>query len=222
MEVNATAQAQSASAADLSSAKLTENFDSFLKLLTTQLKHQDPTDPLNSAEFVNQLVQFSQVEQTIRGNKSLEQLIEIQSASQTTAALGYIGNQVEITSDFAPLVDGNAEFSYTLPEKTSSTTVLIRDEAGKLVYSTAGEIKAGKHNFVWDGTTRDDGTAEPGIYRITVAGKDAEGKLVTGITTTAFGIVTGIDSTEAGITLNLNGASAPIEGVLSVRRAPAP
>lgn len=221
MEVASTGQTQTASAADLASVKLTENFDSFLTLLTTQLKYQDPTDPLKSSEFVNQLVQFSQVEQTIRGNKSLEQLIEIQSANQTTAALGYIGNQVEITGDLAPLVDGNAEFSYTLPEKASSTTVVIRDEAGKVVYSTAGEIKTGKHNFVWDGTINDGGTAEPGIYRITVAGKDAEGNLLSGITTTAFGIVTGVDSTQAGITLDLNGASAPLHSVLSVRRAPA-
>jgi len=221
MEITSTGQVQTASAADLSSAKLTENFNSFLTLLTTQLKNQDPTDPIKSSEFVNQLVLFSEVEQTIRGNKSLEKLIEIQSANQTTAALGYIGRQIEIDSDLAPLVDGNAEFSYTLPDKAANTTVVIRDAAGKVVYSTAGEIKAGMHNFVWDGTTNVGDTAEPGVYRITVAGKDADGTLIPGIATTAFGVVTGIDSSEAGITLDLNGASAPLDGVLSVRRAPA-
>lgn len=222
MHVSSIGQAQTGSASDLAANKLTENFDSFLTLLTTQLQNQDPTEPLDSAQFVNQLVQFSEVEQTIRGNKSLEQLLDLQNAGQTTAALGYIGNQVEIASDIAPLVDGNAEYRYTLPDDVGKSTIVIVDENRQVVYRTEGEVKAGTHNFTWDGTTNDGGTADPGVYQIAVASKDTAGKTVSGITYTTFGLVTGVDSTHDGITLDLNGVPALLNSVLSVRRPPAP
>ena len=55
-----------------SQTKLAEDFDQFLKLLTTQLQYQDPLDPMDSGEFTNQLVSFSQVEQSISTNKNLK------------------------------------------------------------------------------------------------------------------------------------------------------
>ena len=124
MQVPSTGQPQNMSASGVASASLAENFNAFLTLLTTQLKNQDPTEPMNSQEFVGQLVQFSQVEQAIRSNQSLEKLIDLQNTSQISAALGYIGSQVEITSDIAALVNGKAEFSYTLPEKAGASTRL--------------------------------------------------------------------------------------------------
>src|SRR6478735_4764848 len=60
-----------------SSAKLTQSYDSFLKLLTTQLQNQDPMSPMESSEFTNQLVQFSQVEQQISQNSKLDKLVSL-------------------------------------------------------------------------------------------------------------------------------------------------
>lgn len=221
MEINSTGQPQNNSASSQSSARLTENFDAFLTLLTTQLKHQNPLEPLDSQDFVGQLVQFSAVEQAIRGNQSLEKLIELQNTSQTTAALGYIGNQVEVTGNTAPLINGKAEFSYTLPENTGKSTIVVQDAAGKVVFSTSGETTTGKHSFVWDGVENGGGTAAPGNYSLTVAAKNTNDKQVEGITTTAFGTVTGIESSAAGLALSLNGALVPIDAVLSVRRVAA-
>jgi len=220
MDVTSIGQAQNNSASAAAGAKLTENFDAFLKLLTTQLQNQDPTEPLDSAEFVGQLVQFSQVEQAIQGNQSLEKLIDLQNTNQTTAALGYIGNQVEITGNIAPLVGGNAEFSYTLPKNAATSTVVIQNAAGQAVFSAPGEITTGKHSFVWDGVGSDDVTAAPGNYRISVVAKDADGGPIDGITTSAFGMVTGLESGPSGVTLDLNGASAALDTVLSVRSPP--
>ena len=83
----------SSAAAD--SNRLSGDFDQFLTLLTTQLQHQDPLEPLDSNEFVNQLVSFSQVEQAIKSNKQLESLLAMQTTGQAMGALSYIGHTVE-------------------------------------------------------------------------------------------------------------------------------
>src|SRR3954467_13298036 len=79
-------------------AQLSSNFDTFLQLLTTQLKNQDPTSPMDSNQFTQQLVQFSQVEQQINTNDNLKTLIG-QGASQAgTFASAYLGKKVSVTN----------------------------------------------------------------------------------------------------------------------------
>ena len=95
MEISQLGANPAAAASEVAGAKLAENFDTFLQLLTTQLQHQDPLSPMESNEFVAQLVQFSEVEQAIASNKSLEKLIDLQNTNQATAAIGYIGQTVE-------------------------------------------------------------------------------------------------------------------------------
>lgn len=217
MQVATTTQTQNPSASSVASAKLADNFDSFLKLLTTQLQYQDPLQPLDSKEFVAQLVQFSQVEQSIQSNQSLEKLIALQNTGQTTAALGYIGKKVEYDGDIAPLTNGSAEFSYTLPQSAAAASVVIRNEAGQVVQSVPGQLSAGKHSFVWDGTGSGGATLPDGNYRISVVANDTDGKLVEGVKTTAFGTVTGVDSSDSGVSLDLSGATASLDTVLAVR-----
>src|SRR5499426_1025630 len=84
----------SAAAAATGGATITKNFDQFLQLLTTQLKNQNPLDPLDTNQFTQQLVQFAQVEQQINMNQSLNALIALQTAAQTSAALGFLGSTV--------------------------------------------------------------------------------------------------------------------------------
>ena len=82
-----TASAQTQSASSTAFSSLTENLDTFLTLLTTQLQNQDPLEPLDTEQFTQQLVQFAGVEQSIQTNSNLETLIALQSSSDRSSAL---------------------------------------------------------------------------------------------------------------------------------------
>ncbi|MEO0962032.1 MAG: flagellar hook capping FlgD N-terminal domain-containing protein, partial [Pseudomonadota bacterium] len=115
MSIEAIAAAQSSQGAAASaSSKLNTDFDTFLTLLTTQLKNQDPLEPLDSSEFTNQLVQFSSVEQNIATNQNLEQLLNLTFANFATDAVGYIGKEVVAESPTAILTNGTANWDYEL------------------------------------------------------------------------------------------------------------
>ncbi len=106
-------------------ASLSENFDAFLTLLTSQLQNQDPLDPMDSSEFTNQLVQFSAVEQQIQANQNLETLIQLQNAQSAANAVGYIGKDVEVPSSQIMLQDGEAKFAYTLADSVDIVVVTV-------------------------------------------------------------------------------------------------
>ena len=86
------------SAANNAASALAGNFEMFLQLLTTQLKNQDPTSPMDPSEFTQQLVQFSQVEQQININKNLEAMMAMLKTSQASSNLNYIGKVVDFES----------------------------------------------------------------------------------------------------------------------------
>src|SRR5476649_2687999 len=95
-------------------SQLSGNFSTFLTLLTTQLKNQDPTSPMDSSTFTQQLVEYSQVEQQIDSNTNLKTLIT-QGQSQSGAfATSYLGKTVTVTGGQAPLTGGAANWSYNL------------------------------------------------------------------------------------------------------------
>src|ERR1700749_4009105 len=95
-------------------AQLSNNFDPFLQLLTTQLKNQDPTSPMDSNQFTQQLVEFSQVEQQINTNDNLKTLISQGQSAGSAMATNYLGKKVTITTGQAPLVSGSATWNYNL------------------------------------------------------------------------------------------------------------
>src|SRR5947209_16010708 len=87
------------------------NFQTFLTLLTTQLKNQNPLDPLDTNQFTSQLVQFAQVEQQLKSNDQLSTLVSLQQTAQNTAALDYVGKSVAVDGTTAPLSNGKATWS---------------------------------------------------------------------------------------------------------------
>ena len=117
---NTNSATASAAAGDSNSAaaqaKLDEDLNKFLNLLVTQLKNQDPLDPMDANEFTSQLVQFASVEQQIYQNSNLEKMLSLQETSQISTMVDFIGNQVEFFGQDVPLVDGRAEFSYVMPQ----------------------------------------------------------------------------------------------------------
>src|SRR5215213_9555272 len=97
-----------------SESQLAANFDTFLLLLTAQLKNQDPLEPMDSNQFTQQLVQFSQVEQQIHSNKNLESLISLTKASGAADAVSYLGKTLTVTDGNAALMNGQANWAYAL------------------------------------------------------------------------------------------------------------
>src|SRR3989442_6283780 len=85
-----------------------QNFTTFLQLLTTQLKNQNPLSPLDTNQFTQQLVQFASVEQQLNMNSQLTTLVSLQQTAQTTAALGFLGSTVTVKGATSTLADGKA------------------------------------------------------------------------------------------------------------------
>jgi len=156
-------------------SSLTRNFDTFLKLLTTQLRNQDPLDPLDTEKFTEQLVQFSSVEQAIKTNAHLEALIALQGAAERQSALGFVGRTVTIASDRAATAGDGAMWSYTLPSAAASASLTIVDQNGAVVAQRAGAAGAGVHSLVWDGLASNGAKAPAGVYRLIVDARDADG-----------------------------------------------
>ena len=208
--------AAAASGAAADQTALTENFDDFLKLLTTQLQHQDPLEPMNSNEFIAQLTQFTQVEQSISSNKKLEQLLELQSANQAVQAIGFIGRTVEAAGDTAPLGENGIEFTYTLKGLAASSLLVVLDANGQAVTSAAGGTAPGKHGFTWDGLDKDGNPAPDGIYRLAVAARDADDQTL-GVTIGVVSRVTGVETGADGLMLSLGPVQVPIDHVVSIR-----
>ena len=217
MDVTAASNLKTATGSGVASTKLAENFDTFLTLLTTQLKNQDPLEPTKSDEFVAQLVQFSQVEQAIASNKSLERLLGMQATNQTAAAIGYMGHSIEAEGNVAPLQDGKATYGYALDKKAAGTVIVISDADGKMVYSGPGETEPGKHVFEWDGLDADGQPVPAGRYTIAVNAFDENQDKIE-VPTSIFGKVTGVASGEDGALLSLGDVNVPLVDVLSVKQ----
>ncbi|MEX2455244.1 MAG: flagellar hook assembly protein FlgD [Rhodospirillaceae bacterium] len=215
MDVSALLGSTTSSKADASKASLGESFDTFLTLLTTQLKYQDPLEPMDSTEFTNQLVQFTGVEQSIRTNKQLEDLLALQSTNQGVAAIGYIGNTVQAVSDVLPLIDGSAEITYALPENAEKATILIFNASGQLVRSADGNAIAGKHSFTWDGQGSNGETLPDGAYTFAVAAQNADKKTLE-VPTAIVGTVTGTQTDGNAVQLLLGAVPIDISNVISV------
>src|SRR5438105_1247252 len=126
------------------------NFTTFLTLLTTQLKNQNPLDPLDTNQFTAQLVQFAQVEQQMKQNDQLAMLVSIEKATQSTSALSFVGSTVAVDGQTAALTKGRAAWSFNAP-KPASATMTIRSATGQTVYASSFTMNAGPQSFTWDG-----------------------------------------------------------------------
>ena len=198
MEIVATNSQSTTSNASQANDQLFEDYEAFLQLLTTQLQHQDPLDPMDTAEYTDQLTQYAILEQNVATNDNLEQLIGLTTTSTNTAALQYIGQTAEIDSNYAMLSDGSATWSYSPSETTADVSLIVRDQDGRQVYEESGETGIGEQTFVWDGQTNRGSTAANGIYSLEVVASDRNGEAVA-TEVTSFGEVTGVDTTDGDV-----------------------
>ncbi len=216
--INSTSNAVAGTRSADDQAQLEEDLNQFLTLLVTQLENQDPLDPMDSTEFTSQLVQFASVEQQIKQNTNLEQLVGLQQNNQISSMVNFIDKVVEVEGQAIPLENGQAEFTYTLPVNAKSASIIIRDQNGITVFEQEADTTAGQHTFTWDGSNRNGQTAADGNYSAVVTGLDPQNEIID-ITQTAFGRVTGVGIDNSITSLFMGDIEVPQTSVISVKEA---
>jgi flagellar basal-body rod modification protein FlgD len=194
---------------------LGSDFHTFLTLLTTQLQNQDPLSPLDTNQFTQQLVSFSQVEQAINTNTTLSNLLSLQQADQSIAALPLVGHTVEYTDNQGALVGGKAEFAYNLPSQASSATITITDASGNIVLQQPADTAAGLHTFNWNGKSSDGTQAPDGTYTFNISATAPDKSAITAAIA-AFGKVEGVQIVNNTPVLNIDGISEGLDKVVSI------
>ncbi len=183
--------------------------------MTTQLKNQNPLDPLDTNQFTQQLVQFTSVEQQLKTNEFLQAMMLSSSNSGNTGAVSYIGKTVTADGVKAELAGGKASWAFQLQD-AANVTVTIKDKDGNSVYTEQGTLQAGDGVFQWDGKGSDGSQKADGSYTISMEGRNAEGKLVP-ITTQTTGVVSGVDFTGSEPVLLVGVSRVNLSSVKSVR-----
>ena len=216
MDVNTVGYTGSSGATVGGSVDLASTFDNFLLLLTTQLQNQDPLSPLDTNQFTEQLVQFTNVEQSIKTNAKLDQLIALQGVNQLTGALDYVGRTVEVDSVVLDLSDGAATMTYDLASNAEETTIEIIDEAGNTVRTLTVEGTAGRHEVTWDGKDGSGDDLPEGLYGFVVKAVDSEGRTVPARQGT-IGRVTAVEVIDGDITLSIGQLQVSIGRITAIR-----
>jgi flagellar basal-body rod modification protein FlgD len=193
---------------------LAGNFTTFLQLLTTQLKNQNPLDPLDTNQFTQQLVQFAQVEQQLKSNDQLSTLVSLQKTAQQTQALAFVGMKVAVEGKTAELKDNKATWGFNV-SKPATATVNIVNSAGSTVYTGTFSVNAGTQNFVWDGRNNAGALQAAGTYTLSVTAKDASGQTI-GVSTETEGTVDSVDMTQNPPLLSIGGKNYTLDKIKRV------
>jgi flagellar basal-body rod modification protein FlgD len=177
---------------------LNSDLDTFLTLLTTQLQNQDPTSPMDTNEMTRQLVEFANVEQQIAQNKNLETLVGLQNDNANSAAVSYIGHEVQAEGGTTDVTAQGTTWGYQFDGVPEEVTINVLNEAGSLVYSEEGStIAGGRHDFNWNLTDSSGGNLSPGIYTMNVSALDASGEAID-VNVDSTGLVSGVQTTANG------------------------
>lgn len=218
MEIAASTAARTSAGTTTSQIGLADNFNSFLRLLTTQLKSQDPLAPMDANQFTEQLVQFTGVEQAIKTNDALGQLVSLVRADQIGRAVDYLGAEVEAKGQTLRL-DGDrpATIHYELGEAATEVTIEIYDEAGKMVSTKRGEASLGAHDLSWDGRGPSGARLADGLYRVEVSATRSGGDPVP-VSTAIRGIVDGVELGGDRLMLSVGGVQLPLDAITTIRR----
>ena len=193
------------------------SYNTFLSLLTTQLQHQDPTSPLDTNAFTQQLVQMTGVQQQLLSNELLQTLVNQSSGAQGVGgAVSLIGKSVHATGDTAALDGGQARYSYSLASGAASATLTVKNAAGVAVWSgPASGLAQGRNDFTWDGKDASGKALPDGAYTLSVDAKTSTGAAVaSGVEVT--GVVKSVEVVDGATVLNLGRTKVPFSAVSEV------
>ncbi|WP_103026682.1 flagellar hook assembly protein FlgD [Salinibacter altiplanensis] len=203
---------------EATSANLGKN--DFLKLLTTQLKNQDPSNPMKGKEFAAQLAQFSSVEQL---NNISGQIKEqgnsdgaLAQSLNDSIATDLIGRRVETSGNTVQWTgEGEATFGLDLERPAAEATVTIRDAGGNAIHTETLKDVSGTTEVSWDGTTDGGAPAPAGTYSVDVNATSGSGDSIQAAAQLE-GTVDRVTLEDGGTSLRIGGAQVAMSRVQSI------
>ena len=199
-----------------SRTRLADSTETFLSLLTTQLKNQDPLSPMDSSEFTQQIVQMTGVEQQLLTNDLLAALVGM-SDGGLAGSVDLIGKTVTAETNLATLADGDAQWSYSLPRAAANVKLEVINSAGVTVRTeTLTGQGTGDQEFTWDGKNNAGIGQADGSYYLRVTATDASGTAMQpGYTLT--GVANAVQSVGGSILVTIGGNKVPVSAITGVR-----
>jgi flagellar basal-body rod modification protein FlgD len=193
----------------------------FLKMLMTQIQHQDPTSPMSNEEFASQMAQFSSLQELQAISKSLDQSIQtnllLAQSYNNTMATSLIGKVVKANSDTVHVAgNGDTELSYSLGAAASKISIEIHDADGNVVRTIEVNAQdAGNHSFTWDGLNADGKPVAAGDYTFTVSAAGADGESIAA-STYVQGVITSVNYEDGTAVLMMGDMKIQLSQVLEV------
>lgn len=206
------------STSSTSSSSTTLDSDAFLELLIAELQNQDPTNPTDSTEMINQIASFSTVEQLSALNDTATSIYDSLSAMSLNSAVSFIGQSVLAEGDdISKTDDSTTSVSYTLESDADTLTAHVYDSDGTIINSiTIGATDSGTYTFTWDGTNYTGEEVSNGTYSVVFEAYDADGDSLE-VSTMVAGTVSGVSVEDGTTVLTLSdGRTVNLEDVYSV------
>lgn len=212
-------QSLAMAAGDAAASKTSADFNMFLKMLTTQMQNQDPLDPMDTSEYTQQLVQYSQVEQTIQQTGTLKDILARLSTQDMAQASSFIGREAQFDSDLSGLsATTPANWGYAASRPVASLVATITNGAGEVVDTRVIDGNALAGRFAWDGKLAQGGRAPDGVYSLAIKGQDASGGTVP-VAISSIGTVKEVVTGNGAVSLQANGVPFAAGKLLRVAQA---
>ena len=209
------ATTNTSSSGGANATEIASNFTQFLTLLTTQLKNQNPLDPMDTNQFTQQLVQFAGVEQQLKTNDTLGNILTASQSASSASATSYIGKTVTADGSTSQLAGGSASWSLTPARAASKAVITILDSKSNVVATQTTSLAAGSQSYTWNGKTSAGLTAANGNYSIKVSATDATGANVA-VDTSLSGTVDEVDLSGTSPILSIGSQKVPLSSVQTI------
>lgn len=195
-------------------SKLSSDYTLFLRLLTSQMQNQDPLDPMDTSQYTQQLVQYSQVEQSIQQTSALKDILARLSSQDMVQTSALIGRDASYAGAVAGLgSEAPARWQWTSERSPANLIATISDAAGRVV---ATQILPNDANSLsWDGLLETGTQAGPGAYSLALEARDADNNAIA-TNIEAIGRIEAVSSRDGALSLSISGVAVAADALRDV------
>lgn len=210
---NSSSTNSSTNSSSTSASTASSVYNTFLLMLTTQLKNQDPLNPTDTTAFTQEMIGLASLEQQVDTNTDLSTIQSSLDTLTSSNGVAYIGKTVVATGDTEQVSSGGTgTWHYDLGSTAKSTSLVITDSSGTTVWTGSGDTSSGLHTLSWNGENSSGDAVATGDYTLTVNALDGSGTAIS-TTTSIVGTVTGIDSSSGSAVLTIGDVSTALSKV---------